>query len=116
MVVVPSGASARAVTVPLSSSVMPFASPSIFHVVGVLVPQPLASRTTALNANDSPVRRSFFDGRTSSRAGSPVVAHFGGGACVGVGAVVATGLSLILSKERDRFTSAMQLPAPCVIS
>src|SRR5689334_5355762 len=105
---VPSGASFATVTVPLGSTITPVPSPSTFHVVAVLVAQPLASRTRLRNLNDSPVRRSFFEGRTSSLLGSPGVVQltFGSGSFavgVGVGAVGgAVGVVLLSSRTRSK--------------
>ena len=57
---------------PLASTVTPAGAPvASFQVVFVPVPQPLASTTEARNWNVSPGRTSFFEGRTSRRAGSP---------------------------------------------
>ena len=126
----PSGASSRTVTWPLASTVrrgLPSAVGAALQDVAVDVAQPRASRTTAWNEKLSPVRRSFREGRTSSRAGSPGVAQaraggssgFVGG--FGVDAAAAAVLSVATagctsSYVRERFTSAMQHPSFNVIS
>ena len=96
---------------------------------GGAVAQPLASRTTARNAKLSPFRKSFRDGRASSRDGSPGDPQRpGSGGCTGGGGGFATtggtdaagagvGLSRATrSNERDRFTSAEQSPAASWLS
>src|ERR1019366_1298896 len=104
--------------------------------MAVPVGHPLASTTTAQNPNVSPVRKSFREGRTSSRAARPGALQSGfagplapaGDAGEGppvsmrartpgdVAADAAAGTAANLRSDASRFTSAMHLAALIVSS
>ena len=108
------------------------------HWMAVPVGQPPESRTTAWNTKASPSLRSFRDGRTSRRAGSPggtlqsafvapafvsgtgsaVAVAVAVGTSVGAGVAVAVAGGAATTRERDapRRTSATQLESLMVNS